>query len=265
MTALLLLVCVPIAMWLVQSILLRRHGLPIRWRLDAGNAPSAVRVAGRWTTQCALVAVILVYPAILGQTPLAYYAGLLPRTRSVLHFLDGAAAAMLFLCALYGVWLATGLLQIDIHHSRRKWIRRLAMLLPTAVFGAGIEELLFRGVVLADLLRSEFFPPWLAIGFGALVFAAAHYVRPVKRRWTFPGHLCLGLLLCVAFRRTGSLWLPMGLHAGGILMIMGARPFVRYRGPAWITGASIFPFAGLVGILALGVLAAFVSHRYGTP
>ncbi len=98
---------------------------------------------------------------------------------------------------------------------------------------------------------------------GALIFAGAHYVRAVKRRWTFPGHVLLGVLLCVAFLRTGSLWLPMGLHAGGIFMIMGIRPFVRYRGPAWLTGASIFPFAGVIGMAGLLLLTAFVSTYYG--
>ena len=73
----------------------------------------------------------------------------------------------------------------------------------------------------------------------------------------------LGLLLAIAFLRTGTLWLPVGLHAGGILMIMGTRPFMRFRGPAWLTGASIFPFAGVVGIVGLGILTSFVAVYYG--
>ena len=137
------------------------------------------------------------------------------------------------------------------------------LLLPTAVFGAFVEELLFRGVVMRDLLRDMPSAPALAVGIAVVVFAAAHYVRPVKRRWTFPGHLMLGLLLCVAFLRTGSVWLATGFHAGGILMIMGTRPFFRYRGPAWITGASTFPFAGAVGMVGLAILTVFVASRYG--
>jgi hypothetical protein len=46
-------------------------------------------------------------------------------------------------------------------------------------------------------------------------------------------------------------------------MIMGIRPFVRYRGPAWLTGASIFPFAGVIGMAGLILLTAFVSTYYG--
>lgn len=263
MIALGLLAAIPIVMWLVQSTLLVRTGLPLRWRLDAGDAPSIVRTGGRITTQACLLGTIILYPLIRGLPPAEYYAALLPPTRSALLFCHGAAASSLFLCALFGAWLATEQLVIDIHHSRRKWTRRLLMLLPTALFGAFVEELIFRGVLLADLLRSDALPQWAAVSIGAVIFAGAHYVRAVKRRWTFPGHVLLGVLLCVAYVRTENLWLPAGLHAGGIFMIMGVRPFVRYRGPAWLTGASIFPFAGVAGMAGLLVLTAFVATYYG--
>lgn len=263
MIAILLLLAIPILMWVVQSALLTKAGLPLRWRLDAGDAPAFVRTGGRITTQVCLISTIVIYPAIRGEPILAYYEGLLPLTRSSLLFSHGAAASSLFLCALFGAWLATDRLVIDIHHARRKWVKRLILLAPTALFGALVEELIFRGVLLADLLRSDWLPQGASIMLGALIFAGAHYVRAVKRRWTFPGHVLLGVLLCVAFLRTGSLWLPMGLHAGGIFMIMGIRPFVRYRGPAWLTGASIFPFAGVIGMAGLLLLTAFVSTYYG--
>lgn len=263
MTALLLLAAVPLVMWCVQSILLRQAGLSIRWRLDSGDAPTFVRTGGRIATQVSLLATIVTYPLLRGQSPAAYYAGLLPPTRSFLLFLHGASASILFLCALFAAWLATDQLVIDIHHARKKWIRRLVLLLPTALLGAAVEELLFRGVLLADLLQSPWIPKGAAVVLGAITFAGAHYVRAVKRRWTFPGHVLLGILLCIAFVRTESLWLPMGLHAGGIFMIMGVRPFVRYRGPAWLTGASIFPFAGLAGTAGLVILTRFVATYYG--
>lgn len=265
MTALLLLAAVPVVMWAVQTVQLRAAGLPVRWRIDADDAPKSVRTGGRIVTQASLFAVIVVYPILRGQGVLTYYQSLLPRGTVMLQFVHGAAAAVLFLCILFGTWLATGRLEIDIHHSRKKWIRRIVLLVPTALFGAFVEELLFRGVLLADLLRSPTLPMPAAVALGALVFAVAHYVRAVKRRWTFPGHVMLGLLLCVAFVQTRTLWLPAGLHAGGILAIMGLRPFVRYRGPAWITGASIFPFAGVVGIAGLALLTGFVHRYYGPP
>ncbi|MCG8408074.1 MAG: CPBP family intramembrane metalloprotease [Phycisphaerales bacterium] len=263
MIALLLISLIPILMWTVQTIQLRHYGLPIRWRIDAGDAPRPVRNVGRAVTQVALVSVILCYPILRGQSIQHYYASLLPPTRSVLLCVHGAAASMLFLCVLYLVWIMTDRLRVSVHQSRRRWVRRLILLLPTAVFGAFVEELLFRGVVMADFLHTDWVSPEAAVAVATLVFAGAHYVRSVKRRWTIFGHLMLGWLLCVAFLQTKTLWLAIGLHAGGIMMIMGTRPFFRYRGPAWVTGASIFPFAGVVGIAGLGILTAFIANYYG--
>lgn len=265
MIALLLLAAIPCVMWLIQTALLTLHGHPVRWRLDSRAAPTIVRTGGRIATQLSLLGVVMVYPLTRGRGALEYYASLLPRDRTALQFAQGFAVSTLFLCLLFAAWLATGRLQVDVHHSRKKWIRRLVLLIPTTVFGAVVEEVLFRGVVLADLLEAERLPHGAAIAIGAMVFAVAHYVRTVKRRWTFPGHVVLGVLLCVAFAETGALWLPMGLHAGGIFMIMGFRPFVRYRGPAWVTGASIFPFAGVIGLIGLAVLTGFVVRQYGVP
>lgn len=259
MTALILIALAPIAMWVVQSALLVRCGMPLRWRIDADGAPPIVRTGGRIATQVILLAVILGYPVLKGHSPLAYYGSLLPWAENS-QFARGAAASSLFLCALFLAWIATDLLRVDVHHSRRKWMRRLILLPATALFGAFVEELLFRGVVMADIMESGLFSdtPWFAIAISTLVFTVAHYIRAVKRRWTVGGHLALGVLLSVAFLRTRSLWLPAGLHAGGILLIMGIRPFVRYRGPAWLVGASIFPFAGVAGIVGLCIMTAYV-------
>jgi membrane protease YdiL (CAAX protease family) len=88
-------------------------------------------------------------------------------------------------------------------------------------------------------------------------------VRSVKRYWTFPGHLALGVLLCTAFLCTGNIWLSFGLHAGGVLVLMAVRPFVRYLGPPWLVGASIFPYAGVVGATALILLTLNVFLAFG--
>ena len=263
MIALPLLVFVPIVMWIAQTIALQSVGLPIRWRIDSRSAPHVVRTVGRVATQLSLVVVIVSYPLFLGERPDIYYARLLPLDGTVLQFAQGMAASTLFLCVLYVAWIVAGRMRVEVHQDRRRWQRRLAMLVPTTIFGAMVEEVLFRGVVMADLLRSQIVPTWMAFVLSVLIFAGAHYVRSAKRRWTFPGHVMLGVLLCTAFIETRSLWLAAGLHAGGILVIMGARPFVVNRGPAWLTGASIFPFAGMVGIAGLVILTGFIVQRFG--
>ncbi len=78
MTAVLCLLAAPVLMWLGQTILLLRHGLPVRWRLDASDAPRDVRTGGRVVTQVALLAVIVAYPLLIGRMPVEYHRSLLP-------------------------------------------------------------------------------------------------------------------------------------------------------------------------------------------
>jgi membrane protease YdiL (CAAX protease family) len=175
--------------------------------------------------------------------------------------LYGAAAGILYLALVYLAWLATDNVRFAVRHTSRQLAMRLLGAPFTALFIALAEELLFRGVLLAGLL--ETLRPPVAVPIGVAAFASAHYIRRVKRYWTFPGHLALGTLLCLAFLWTRALWLPLGLHAGGVLVLMGVRPLVRYRGPAWLVGASIFPYAGAVGIVALLLLTSNIWLTFG--
>lgn len=247
-------------LWGIQSWRLRHAGLPLTWRLGGGAAadygPDRVLVNG------VLLAVLAVYPLLRGSTPWAYYAKFLPRDTAFAHATWGLSLAVLYLTLLYVAWLITGNVTFELRHRPLRIVTKLAAVPLTAVLVATVEELLFRATLLAELLTQ--LPAGAAIGVGALVFAGAHYVRAVKRRWTFPGHVALGILLCTAFWCTGNLWLVMGLHAGGVLVLMGVRPFVRYRGPAWLVGASIFPYAGAVGVAALLLLTLNVVVLFGT-
>jgi membrane protease YdiL (CAAX protease family) len=261
MLGLVLVLLLPTVLWLGQTLLLYRAGLPIRWRLDWRDLPAAHQAAQRLLANVAFVAVLAGYPLLRGQSPVAYYAQLLPPGPPVKGFITGVAAAVVYLTLLYAAWAASGAASFAMRHDWRHLLLRLAGVPFTAVFAAGVEELLFRGVLLANLL--EELPPVLAVALGSVVFAGAHYVRRVKRYWTFPGHLLLGVLLCVSFVWSGSLWLPFGLHAGGILVLLAVRPFLRSEGPAWLVGASIFPYAGALGLIGLVLLTLNIWIRYG--
>lgn len=219
-----------------------------------------VRKTGRVVTQLSLVGFALGYPLLRNESIAEYYARLLPLNQELLDFVRGGAMTTLILSALFLVWLLMDQMRVAPHLDRRRTIRRMAIAPLSAVFGAIVEEIVFRGIVMADLLRAPGIGTTGAVVFSAVVFAAAHYVRTVKRHWTLPGHIMLGLLLSVAFLKTGNLWLAIGLHAGGILAIMGARPVLKYRGPAWLNGASIYPYSGIIGILGLAALTMVVSR-----
>jgi len=53
------------------------------------------------------------------------------------------------------------------------------------------------------------------------------------------------------------------LHAAGVILLLGTRPFIRYEGPTWLIGASVFPYAGAVGVIALAMLTVNVYLTYG--
>lgn len=264
MIALALLITIPILMWFTQTVMLRRCGLPVRWRLSNKDAPRQVRNAGRIVTQLSLVAVVLAYPLLIGVPAWKHYADQFPANETAWRALEGALMAIAILAGLMLVWLACDRIEFEVRHAHRRWIRRLLLLVPSAIFGALVEECVFRGVLQFDLLRSGV-APHTSILIAGSVFAAAHYVRSVKRKWTVFGHLALGIALSSAYAATHQLWLATGIHAGGILIILGVRPFIRYRGPAWLTGESIFPFAGVPGVVGLTLLAWIVTEKFTTP
>lgn len=261
MRALALLAAVPVLMWLGQAVLLRAAGQPLRLRLSSAGLPRRYqRVARVWTNACLALAV-LAYPLLLGRGIVEYYAALFPARGAAAEALHGFAGPVIYLACIYLGWILTGNACFERRHPWPTLLGRVAGVPLSALLGATIEELLFRGVVMADLLRT--LPLGAAVAIGAVIFAGAHYVRRVKRYWTLPGHLALGVLLCVSFAATRTLWLPIGVHAGGIFMIMGARPFMRYLGPSWLVGASIFPYAGVIGIAGLSLLTLNVWLNYG--
>jgi membrane protease YdiL (CAAX protease family) len=117
-----------------------------------------------------------------------------------------------------------------------------AMAVPTAVVVPLIEETLFRGLFLGILLRS--FRPWKANVISAAIFSIVHFLKapdetsptvtwfsgfvslghsfdqfsePMLVLGGFTTLFVIGLVLANARVSTGSLWLPIGLHAGWIL------------------------------------------------
>jgi membrane protease YdiL (CAAX protease family) len=261
MRALALLALIPLTMWVAQSVLLWHAGMPLRWRLSGRDLPRHLKRANRAASYVAFAAVLLGYPLSLGFRPWEYYRAFFPLGARPRELGVGLAAAILYLALLYVAWCASGQVRFEIRHSAARLLRRLSWVPMAAVLIALLEELLFRAVLLKSLLVTQ--PAALALAIGVVVFAGAHYVRSVKRYWTFAGHLALGTLFCLAFYWTGALWLSLGLHAGGIVVLSAVRPFIRYVGPPWLIGASIFPYAGVVGVTALLLLTLNIGLKYG--
>lgn len=120
------------------------------------------------------------------------------------------------------------------------------------VFAAAAEEMLFRGYPLQTLTRARL--AWLGVFLTSVPFAAVHLRNPnVVPGFTFINTALAGLWLAVAYLRTRSLWLPLGLHwswnwvqaallglpVSGIARITPA-PLLKAinLGPDWLTGGA---------------------------
>ncbi len=163
---------------------------------------------------------------------------------------------------------------------------RLGRIVLTAAAVSGVEEALFRGVILGVCLWS--LPRRGAILVTTLFFVVVHFIKPAKSAiapadvtWTsgftealnfvnaLPDFWLLvyaaaslfvaGWILGVAAVRTRSLWLPIGLHAG---WVFGQQTSGVFLAPVHGDAAQLLPWVGpnLVsgavptGLLPLAVL-----------
>ena len=177
--------------------------------------------------------------SFLGGASLLLAAGLTAATRGVSFTIDVAGAGSI------GRTLGTSLLVF--------------------VFAAAAEELLFRGYPLQTLTRANL--AWLGIFLTSVPFAAVHLNNPhAVPGFTFINTALAGVWLAVAYLRTRSLWLPLGLHwswnwaqasllglpVSGIERIAPA-PLLRAVnvGPDWLTGGAYGIEGGAACTIAL--------------
>ncbi|MDX6710374.1 MAG: protease family protein [Blastocatellia bacterium] len=139
------------------------------------------------------------------------------------------------------------------------------------LFGAA-EEALFRGYPLQTMVRARL--AWVSIILTAGFFANAHLENPnVVAGFTFVNTALAGVWLAVAYLRTRSLWLPLGLHwswnwtMGAVLGLpvsgisrITPQPLLRAAesGPHWLTGGSYGIEGGAACTVALIISTAWL-------
>jgi membrane protease YdiL (CAAX protease family) len=140
------------------------------------------------------------------------------------------------------------------------------------VLAALAEEALFRGYPLQTFTRAGL--ALLAVLLTSVPFAAVHLRNPnVAAGFTFINTSLAGVWFAVAYLRTRSLWLPLGLHwawnwALGALFglpVSGITDLAPYPllhgidlGPAWLTGGSYGIEGGVACTITLIVSTVFV-------
>lgn len=101
----------------------------------------------------------------------------------------------------------------------------ILILVAVGLLAPVVEEILFRGMLLSRLVRSM--GMWWAIVAQAAIFAGLHLADP-NAIAAIPGLFLIGAVLGYAATKTGSLSLPITLHAGvnltaGLLLIYGGE------------------------------------------
>jgi Type II CAAX prenyl endopeptidase Rce1-like len=251
-------------LWAVQSVVLKLVGEPLAWPLRFTTRKPLVRWTGRVMIQVSWLIILVGTPLALGIDPLDALHQAFPMP---VPWRDIAAA---FSIMFFPFWIAyalvikAGWVRIEPQHDRAtrrgKLFRRFLTPLPLAT----LEEAVFRGVVLEQLLQS--FPrshayTVLAIALSSAAFSSVHFIKrpyPGKPVWQPAyGLFIVGCLFGLAYVIAGrSLWLPIVMHAAAIFVIEVMRLYAVYQAPPWLMGYSEWPQSGLVGsilVLCMGI------------
>ena len=192
--------------------------------------------------------------------------------RLIPHTLLGILVGFLFMILVVSTIVATGSATVDWKgFSADKQFSVLMMFLTVAVG----EEMIFRGVVFRWI--DERWNTWVALLVSAIFFGWIHISNDNATWWSSLAiAIEAGLLLGAAYKWSGTLWLPIGIHwawnytqgnifgfavsgtdAGTTLLVPTTY------GPDIITGGAFGPEASIVAVL-LGTLITivFLFNRY---
>ena len=254
-------------LWVVQSIVLKLIGEPLAWPLRFKTRRPVMRYTSRVMIHVSWLIILIGTQIALG-IPLRD--ALHQAFRTPVPWRDiGAAFSLMFFLSwlLYATYIVFGWVRIEPQHDqatrRAKLIRRFwgPPLLAT------LEEAVFRGVLLEQLLRS--FPSSrayaaLAIVVSSAAFASVHFFRPAdgKPVWQMAyGYFIAGCVFGLAYVVGGrALWLPIVVHAVAVFGVEVMRLYTVYVAPRWLIGLPELPQSGLLGSLfMLGVAIGLVT------
>src|SRR6185437_3580003 len=136
-----------------------------------------------------------------------------------------------------------------------------------------LEEFSFRGYALTTLTQAAGF--WPAAILLSIAFGAVHASNPGETPLGLFAVGLVGLFFCFTWRRTGSLWFAVGMHAAwdfcesfvyGVpdsgLVTPGRLLAPRLHGSRWITGGTAGPEASVWARAVVAALFAILAVRF---
>ncbi len=159
----------------------------------------------------------------------------------------------------------------EIHFNPLGQAEWFLMFLMVAVF----EEIIFRGVLFR--LIDDRWNTFVALLVSAVLFGVMHLPNPGATLWSTAAiAIEAGLLLAAAYKWSGTLWVPIGIHwawnyvQGNVfgLAVSGSKAgttilATTVSGPDIITGGAFGPEASIIAVI-LGTFftLVFLANRY---
>lgn len=165
-------------------------------------------------------------------------------------------------------------------HGADVWKYGLVWTVP-AFLAALLEDFVYRGYLLFTLTTGIGF--WPAAVVTSLLMGGMHYFNPGGHGFGPVAATEYCLVTCLVLRRTGDLWMPLGIHSAwnwGEIFLFGvpssgftAHPHLlntQFHGPDWLTGGAFGPEASwpnlaLLTIWAIGFSLWLHGVRYPNP
>ncbi len=182
----------------------------------------------------------------------------------------GLIVGLLYFCVVTGIMALAGCYRIVIIGAPAKEL--IWTFCYFAVVAVG-EEILFRGVLFRWIDEKWGFAWALAIS--GLVFGLVHWTNPNGTLWAgIAIAIEAGLLLGAAYKWSGTLWFPIGIHwawnftQGNIFGFKvsgqdaGASLIqAQIEGPDWITGGVFGAEASVIAVVVGAVVSAWFIYR----
>jgi membrane protease YdiL (CAAX protease family) len=207
------------------------------------------------------IAAIILYMLFIQKKSPAEY-GFTPRKGWIKYISSGAAIGLICISIMTLLEIAYGAIKLDAAAVNSHLFNILLInILAAAVIGV-IEEFSFRGFLLKNLM--EDFPVTPAILLTSAVYAAVHFVKslpsPEVAIMKFVGLLLVGVLLAIAYLKTRSLYLPIGIHAGLVYFLKIKKAvFTQAKPmPEWVFGDKIM-VGGVITWMMLILVIIFIS------
>ena len=204
------------------------------------------------------------------------------------YFFQGVVVCMVFMGGVFTTQALLGVRGFALRETGLALVWTALSIIVSAVVIALIEEVFFRGVVFRKLAKAS-----LPFGFiiSALFYAALHFLGkgdipcaeppawfdgfrvlgamgnklldPIAVAPAFFGLFLFGCILNLAYMRSGSLLLSMGIHAGAVFLLKFGRYITVFsKDQSQLIFGSKLLYDGVIGWVFLIVLWVFILLVY---